>query len=225
MTMASGIGIDAITQLVRGWIQSSLQEYEQIASLCNAQSLLINAVEVGVPLSPSGGGNHFHDDDGGGDDGGGNDLDLTELKRRLHHQNLHDALSRYYQEIDIVRKTHAAMKSELLRIRTEVSDVQTNGSNDLVHRRHHDVVGGGIVEALNNHIELSERVIRTVMKSSSITGQCGVLFENGIVRTSSSSSTSSDGRIVDHEVNVVAMASLRASVSRLKANFGGDDNR
>ena len=224
MTMASGIGIDAITQLVRGWIQSSLQEYEQIASLCNAQSLLINAVEVGVPLSPSGGGNHFHDDDGGGDDGGGNDLDLTELKRRLHHQNLHDALSRYYQEIDIVRKTHAAMKSELLHIRTEVSDVQTHGSNDLVHRRHHDV-GSGIVEALNNHIELSERVIRTVMKSSSITGQCGVLFENGIVRTSSSSSTSPDGRIGDHEVNVVALASLRASVSRLKANFGGDDNR
>ncbi len=64
--------------------------------LCNAQSLLINAVEVGVPLSPSGGGDQrplrrrqrrwwrrqwF-------------DLIATVLKRRLHHQYLHDALGR-----------------------------------------------------------------------------------------------------------------------------------
>jgi len=47
-------------------------------------------------------------------------------------------------------------------------------------------------------------------------GPCGTLFENGIVRTSSSSAAG-----VHHEVNVVALASLRASVSRLKANFGG----
>ena len=60
------------------------------------------------------------------------------------------------RDIVIVRKTHAAMKSELLHIRTEVSDVQTNGSNDGEHRRRH--VGGGVVEALNNPIELSERV-------------------------------------------------------------------
>jgi hypothetical protein len=42
-------------------------------------------------------------------------------------------------------------------------------------------------------------------------GQCGVLFENGLVRTSSSS---------DHEVNVVALAALRASVSQLKEKNG-----
>ena len=68
-------------------------------------------VEVGVPLplAPSGGGNHFHDDGGCGGDGDGRDdyLDLTVLKRRLHHQYIYMMRSR---DIVIVRKSHAAMK-------------------------------------------------------------------------------------------------------------------
>ena len=64
-------------------------------------------------------------------------------------------------------------------------------------------------EAFSNHIELSERVTRTIMKSSKT--DCGVLFGNGMIRSSSAN---------DHEVNVVALAALRASVSQLKAKFG-----
>ena len=78
-------------------------------------------------------------------------------------------------------------------------------------------------EAFSRHIELSERVIRTVMmmmmmQSSSARhnnnggGACGVLFENGMVRSSSAGA---------REVNIVALASLRGSVSQLKANCGG----
>ena len=68
-------------------------------------------------------------------------------------------------------------------------------------------------DAFTNHIELSERVTRTIMRSSKT--DCGVLFGNGMIRTSSSN---------DHEVNVVALAALRASVSQLKAKFGSNGN-
>ena len=206
-TMAQGSRFsesDATTE----WIQSALQEYEQIASLCNAQTLLINDVVSLSPTSSAG-----DEDDSVGDDV----LDLATTKRDLQHRNLYDHLSRYYNEIDIVRKTHAAMKLQLLHI----SNMKNDGTRNEEHLR------GGVlrcpspmmVEAMKRHIALSERVIRTVMKSSSISGQCGVLFENGIVRNSSSSAT----MISDHEVNVVALASLRASVSQLRAhNIGGD---
>ena len=109
---------------------------------------------VPLPLAPSGGGNHFHDDGGCGGDGDGRDdyLDLTVLKRRLHHQYLHDALARYCY----CAKDTCCNETGLLHISTFLSETQTNGSNDGEHRRRH--VGGGVVEALNNPIELSERV-------------------------------------------------------------------
>ena len=52
------------------------------------------------------------------------------------------------------------------------------------------------------------------MKSSK--HDCGILFQNGMIRSSSSSSN-------DHEINIVALAALRASISQLKANFGSKD--
>ncbi len=215
MAQGSGITSESDATVVRGWIQSALQEYEQIATLCNAQTLLIDSV---VSLSPSSSSSSPADDNDGDDDD--DVLDLATTKRGLRHRNLHDCLSQYYQEIDIVRKTHAAMKLQLLHI---ISNVEKNGTRNDEHP--HGVLrcpSPMIVEAMKCHVELSERVIRTVMKSSPISGQCGILFENGIVRTSMpSSSFSSAVMISDHEVNVVALASLRASVSRLQSSHLG----
>lgn len=216
--MALSSNIASESDAICKWIQSSLQEYEQIASLCNAQSLLINAVVALSPSSSAGNdgeiANHDDDDDDGDCDETDNvsELDPKVLKRELQYRNLYDQLSTYYQEIDVVRKTHAALKAQLIHI----SNMQDAGHDK---QQQHGVLlcPSPIVEVLTQHIGLSERVIRTVLKSS-IGGQCGILFENGIVRTSSSP-------VSDHEVNVVALASLRASVSRLKANFGGDGNR
>ena len=75
-------------------------------------------------------------------------------------------------------------------------------------------------EAFARHVELAERVIRTVMRTPPPHrapghrrgGRCGASFENGIVGALSSA---------DNEANAVALASMRASVSRLTADFGG----
>lgn len=192
-------------------IQMALKEYEQIASLCNAQSHLGNAVtsastSFSAPFDAS---------------SDARDLDPKNLTIELQRRSLlHDSLSSYYQEIDAVRKTHALLKANL----SSPSKILVNEDTDIVAkcdggerqkstRRHPRLP----VIAFSLHIKLSERVIRTVMQSLSSqhqnnNGLCGVLYENGIVRASSAG---------DHEANIVALASLRASVSQLKANFGG----
>jgi monomeric isocitrate dehydrogenase len=195
------------------WIQMALKEYEQIASLCNAQSHLGNAVtsastSFSAPFDAS---------------SDARDLDPKILTMELQRRSLHDSLSSYYQKIDAVRKTHALLKANL----SSLSKILVNEDTDIVAkdddggewqkgtRRQHPRLP--VIEAFSLHIELSERVIRTVMQSLSSqhqnnNGLCGVLYENGIVRASSAG---------DHEANIVALASLRASVSQLKANFGG----
>ena len=186
------------------WIETALEEYEKIASLCNAQSLLGNTVSSSSSSSTVIDDGHENND--------GRDLDPKRLTHELQQLILHDHLSNYYQEIDVVRKVHSSLKEQLLSLSKmqDFSDsikYSDNGSNkrNIIHK-HRQTPN---IEAFSRHIELSERVIRTVMQSTP--GQCGVLFENGLVRTSSSS---------DHEVNVVALAALRASVSQLKEKNG-----
>mmetsp|Transcript_33831 Transcript_33831/g.59381 ORF Transcript_33831/g.59381 Transcript_33831/m.59381 type:complete len:223 (-) Transcript_33831:778-1446(-) len=195
------------------WIQTALSEYEQIASLCNAQSLLGNA--VAATSSSSAPAVDAHDGRRHGDE---RDLDPKSLTMELQRKFLYDKLSGNYQAVDAVRKTHASLKAQLSSISEMQDDNDVKDLNDgnarLTSRRRLPL--SVVAEVFSRHIELSERVIRTVMMQSSPhskNGPCGVLFENGIVRTSSSAGA--------HEVNVVALASLRASVSRLKANFGG----
>mmetsp|Transcript_7409 Transcript_7409/g.13757 ORF Transcript_7409/g.13757 Transcript_7409/m.13757 type:complete len:221 (+) Transcript_7409:28-690(+) len=195
------------------WVQLALREYEQVASLCNAQSLLGNAAAAAPSPTPATDGRNHDIDDGE------RDLDQIFLTGDLQRKKLHDQLSGYYQALDSVRKTHASLKKQLSSI-SKLHDDDVAKSHD--DGSEHRVAAmrrrppSAVVEALSRHVELTERVIRTVMMQSSPqnkNGPCGVLFGNGIVRSSSSAS--------DHEVNIVALASLRASVSRLKTSYGG----
>ena len=187
------------------WIQLALQEYEQVASLCNAMSILGNvatSLSSTVNYSSTNHGVVGHDDDK-------RDLDPKVLKREMQHQSLHHSVSSYYEGIDAVRKSHASLKSHLAALYSTADEDDGNNNNQSTRIRRRHPPNIKIAEALTRHVELSERVIRTVMRSSP--GQCGVLFDNGLVRPASAG---------DHEANIVALASLRASVSDLKANFG-----
>ena len=196
------------------WIQTAMQEYEQVASLCNAHSLLGNAVMSSSSSSSASyidvnGHQEEEEDDA--------DLDPKRLTMELQRRNLHDQLSTYYQEIDTVRKTHSLLKRQLSSIQDDVETNQHKDTKDTDGDRHNNLIckrrPSAKVQAFKHHIELSERVIRTIMQSTN--GECGILYENGLVRTSSSSANTSQ-----HEVNVVALAALRASVSQLKEQFG-----
>ena len=92
----------------------------------------------------------------------------------------------------------------------DTKDTDGDRHDDLICKRRPSAK----VQAFKHHIELSEKVLRTIMQSTN--GECGILYENGLVRTSSSSSANTS----QHEVNVVALAALRASVSQLKEQFG-----
>ena len=172
------------------WIQTALHEYEQIASLCNAQSTLSNTIASSSSSSTSTG---IHDN--------GNDLDPKKLSAQLQQQSLQEQLANYYKEIDAVRKTHSSLKKQLISI--QENDNKTCKDTDSNIPK---------TEAFSNHIQLSERVIRTVMMQTST--ECGILYANGLVR-----STSAD----QHEINIVALAALRASVSQLKEKFGDSE--
>jgi hypothetical protein len=144
---------------------------------------------------------------------GGGAIDTRELSTEIQRRDLYNTLSEYYNGICAVRKTHSSLKAKARSMcEGDCSYENISQPQTILRRRRTSPMS----EAFKHHIQLSERVIRTVMQSTSsyngTAGSCGVLHENGIVRTSSAG---------DHEMNVVALASLRASVSRLKAEFGG----
>mmetsp|Transcript_3990 Transcript_3990/g.6597 ORF Transcript_3990/g.6597 Transcript_3990/m.6597 type:complete len:202 (-) Transcript_3990:49-654(-) len=183
------------------WIQEALYEYEQIANLCNEQSHLGNA-SSSVPPPPQS--NQLLE------------LDPKTMEAAIKYNQLVDHLSTYSDAIDSVRTIHARLKTKLLSLSNRENDESITASSSTQNNKnepdqtHTPRRSSVIQEAFSNHIELSERVTRTIMKSSKT--DCGVLFGNGMIRSSSAN---------DHEVNVVALAALRASISQLKAKFGG----
>ena len=210
--MSSHPGSDAGNGIADEWIQSALREYEQIASLVNAQSMLGNTAALSSTSAFSSP-DIFADGHHGG---GGHDVDPKSLTAEIQQKGLHDSLSAYYHGIDAVRKTHASLKAQLSSMSMQHNASDGDGVTQTHPSRRRRP--SQMAEAFSRHIKLSERVIRTVMMQTSSaqnTSLCGVLYENGIIRTSSPN---------DHEVNIVALASLRASVSQLKANFGGSDS-
>mmetsp|Transcript_19705 Transcript_19705/g.30758 ORF Transcript_19705/g.30758 Transcript_19705/m.30758 type:complete len:204 (-) Transcript_19705:64-675(-) len=200
------MGDDSEACSVDGWIQEALYEYEQIANLCNEQSHLGNS-SLAVPPPPSLSSSAC--------DSLCQPFDPKTLETAMKYNQLVDHLSTYSEAIDSVRNTHVRLKSKLLSLSNREDKEATTKSlpnNEpeqkiQIPRR----TTSAMQDAFTNHIELSERVTRTIMKSSK--ADCGVLFGNGMIRTSSSN---------DHEVNVVALAALRASVSQLKAKFGSN---
>lgn len=182
------------------WIVLALLEYEQIASLSNVQSLLGNSV-LSMPSSSQTGPGRFSSVDSI------NKYDPDVLSLQMQQHNIHDLMLSYSEKIGDVRKTHARMKAELSCLSSD-SDVEPQTTS--AKRR-----PSPLEIALKSHIDLSERVIRTIMRSPppGSSGPCGLFFENGLVRTPTAN---------DHENNIVALASLRASISCLKSEFGGD---
>ena len=228
----------------RMWIRDALREYEQVAALCNAQSLLANAAAaLASSSSSSSSSNSSHParrppppdraDRRDECDAAPRTLD-AELRRR----DLHASFADYHAAIDDVRRTHASLRARLASCRgarggkrRDVRDDDDDGepgggdrSPRRRRRRRRRPSSASAEEAFARHVELAERAIRTAMRAppphredggagpGRRGGRCGASFENGIVDAPSAS---------DHEANVVALASMRASVSRLTADFGG----
>ena len=194
------------------WIQEALHEYEQIANLCNEQSHLGNA-SLSVPPPPTIPSSDYESHQS-------LEFDPRTMEAAIKYNQLVDHLSTYSDAIESVRTTHARLKSKLSSLSnrekseaaiTSLSPTNNKIEPDQIHRPRRTT--SAIQEAFSNHVELSERVISTIMKSSKT--DCGVLFGNGMIRSSSAD---------DHEVNVVALAALRASISQLKAKFGNSSN-
>lgn len=177
---------------VSEWLQSALLEYEQIAALSNVQSLLGNAAAE-MPITC------------GDDSDACNQYDPNILSAQMKHRTAEDLLASYSYRIDDLRKTHTLLKSTAASISRDNADA---GATMRSRPAPLDL-------ALKDHIGLSERVICTIMRSPlpGCTGPCGLFYENGLMRPFT---------VKDHENSVVALAALRASVSKLKRDFGSE---
>mmetsp|Transcript_1492 Transcript_1492/g.3563 ORF Transcript_1492/g.3563 Transcript_1492/m.3563 type:complete len:193 (-) Transcript_1492:725-1303(-) len=178
-------------------------EYEQVATLCNLQSSLSKAVDI-VQRDVT----HAAAPDRRMASLQGSDLKAFEM---------YNQLDLYHQQIDKVRKTHSSIKAKLafmkgvpsVTVREDLPSSEHARPDSILPRRRQRDSPRAL--ALAKHVEMSERVICTIMRvSNNTSGPCGVLFENGLVRTASVTA--------DHEANVVALAALRASAARLKSS-------
>ena len=183
------------------WIQLAFCEYEQIASLSNVQSLLGNAI-TSMPSS-SQSNTEYYDSISNTK----NIYDPKILSEQMQRNSVQDLLSSYGDRIDEVRKTHASLKTKAS-LMFGRNRPQQGLDEELLRKR-----PSSAERALGDHIQLSERVIRTIMRSPQpgFSGPCGLFYENGLIRTATAG---------DHENNVVALAALRASLSRIKKEFG-----
>jgi hypothetical protein len=157
---------------------------------------------------------------------------LRHLSNDMRRHEISGCVANYHRAINDVRTTHASLKSRLgsHRVRGGRHDSNDDGDGGAVvggkyfdggrtrtrrrARRPSSNEGASRGEAFARHIELAERVIRTVMGSSSSGGMCGALHEDGILDASSAN----DRR---HDASIVALSSLRASISRLTVEYGG----
>ena len=195
----------------RMWIRDALREYEQVAALCNAQSLLANAAAaLASSSSSSSSSNSSHParrppppdraDRRDECDAAPRTLD-AELRRR----DLHASFADYHAAIDDVRRTHASLRARLASCRgargekrRDVRDGDDDGEpgggdRSPRRRRRRRPSSASAEEAFARHVELAERAIRTAMRAppphredggagpGRRGGRCGASFENGIV--------------------------------------------
>lgn len=100
------------------------------------------------------------------------------------------ALSNYMESLEELRQSHIKLKHFVSAM---------NASFDPT-----------AFQLFSDHIELSTRVLQTCASSSSSKG-FGPLHENGLLKN-----IRGDGRVDWHEVRVVSLTSLRASIERIK---------
>lgn len=202
------------------WKHDALREYELIAVLCNAQSVLVDAVAsssssslLGVSRSNTTTSNE-------------DNTSLQMLTSALQQRKVTESLAAYYEAIDNVRTVHASLKARLsllssVKLHHKSSNDDSNSNNIIgieengvyiqqQPQRQRRLTSNTPNNEFMLHTQLVERVIRTVMRMSSPPNNqsncVGVLYTNGIIDIPSQN---------EYETNVVALAAVRASLSQL----------
>ena len=213
---------DGAQQLRREeWKHDALREYELIAVLCNAQSVLVDAVASSSSSSLMLGVSRSNTTTSNEDN-----TSLQMLTSALQQRKVTESLAAYYEAIDNVRTVHASLKARLsllssVKLHHKSSNDDSN-SNNIIGIEENGVYiqqqrqrqRRSTSNTPNNefmlHTQLVERVIRTVMRMSSPPNNqsncVGVLYTNGIIDIPSQN---------EYETNIVALAAVRASLSQL----------
>lgn len=219
-------------QLQEEWKLDALREYELIAVLCNAQSILVDAVALSSSLLGVSRSNTITSNEDG--------ASLQILTSTLQQRKVTESLAAYYEAIDNVRTVHVSLKARLSLLSSSNSSSDSSNAVSL-QKQHNKSSNDGDINSNNNiggdekkvyiqqqpqrqrriasntpnnefvlHCELVERVIRTVMRKSSPsncnTNCFGVLYTNGIINIPNQ---------MEYETNIVALAAVRASLSQL----------
>jgi hypothetical protein len=222
-------------QLLREeWKHDALREYELIAALCNAQSILADAVVLSSSSSSSSSSLLGVSRSSTTNNSNEDDTSSQMLTRILQQRKVTESLAAYYEAIDNVRTVHASLKARLSLLSSSGSSSSSDSSNYAVilrkqHQKSSNDDGNSNSRSgeenkvhfqpqntPNNefvlHSQLVERVLRTVMRMSSLPNNLnvnrsvGVLYTYGIIDIPSQN---------EYETNIVALAAVRASLSQL----------
>jgi hypothetical protein len=122
-------------QLLREeWKHDALREYELIAALCNAQSILVDAVALSssssyslLGVSRSSTTNNSNEDD----------TSSQMLTSTLQQRKVTESLAAYYEAIDNVRTVHASLKARLSLLSSSGSSSSVRSNYAVILRKQH----------------------------------------------------------------------------------------
>lgn len=216
------------------FLEAAELEYSRLTSYADALSRLSHAVASAtkrVPIDHVGlGGSQNHDAgvvsrtymyNGDRFD----DALVDRITSTLQGSELPHAASNMFDEIDGVRDAHAFLLDSLDDVVSAINEADATELTASANRNKKEEVGRQhrytakqrrwlqMHSILKDHTELSQRVVKTVCSAGV---GVPIIHSNGMLATEE---TNDDGTVTQHQNRIVALASLRASIAKVKENL------
>jgi hypothetical protein len=236
-------------EAVSVFLEAAELEYSRLTSYADALSRLSHAVASAtkrVPIDQVGLGESENQDAGVAsrtNSGGRFDGALVDrITSTLQGSELPHAASIMFDEIDGVRDAHAFLLDSLDDVVSAINEADATESKASANRKKKEEVGASAYikdrgtpststhgrqhrhtakqrrwlqtySILKDHTELSQRVVKTVCSAGV---GVPIIHSNGMLATEE---TNDDGTVTQHQNRIVALASLRASIAKVKENL------
>jgi len=233
-----------VGEAVSVFLEAAELEYSRLTSYADAHSTLSHAVASAtkrVPIEQVGlGSSHKHDIGGGrrtytGD--GFSSALADRITSTLQGSELPLAASNMFDEIDGVRDAHAFLLDSLDDVVSAINEADAAESKASANRNAKEEVGASAIitdtdtqgrkyrrtakqrrllqtySILKGHAELSQRVVKTVCSAGV---GVPIIHSNGMLATEE---TNDDGTVTQHQNRIVALASMRASIAKVKEHL------
>lgn len=237
-----------VGEAVSVFLEAAELEYTRLTSYADALSRLSHAVASAkkrVPIDQVGlGGSQNQDAGVASSTYSGDRFDgalVDRITSTLQGSELPHAASNIFDEVDGVRDAHAFLLDSLDDVVSAINEadateskasanrnkkeevgasanITDTGTSPSTHGRHHRHTARQrrwlqTYSTLKDHTELSQRVVKTVCSAGV---GVPIIHSNGMLATEE---TNDDGTVTQHQNRIVALASLRASIAKVKEHL------